>query len=130
MHIKQTYLAWTAALSASVLAPLSVFAIDLQPGLKGSTENLTASTPGDINKTNLVSLIGNIVSALLGTLGIIFLLIVVYAGYLYLTAMGEKDNITKAKTLLKNGIFGIVLVVAAYAISSFTVTVLTKVTGG
>lgn len=50
--------------------------------------------------------------------GILFLLIIIYAGFLWMTASGNEEQIGKAKAWLKNGIIGLVIIFAAYTISS------------
>jgi hypothetical protein len=43
-------------------------------------------------------------------LGILLVLSIIYAGYLYVTSAGNKDNITKAQTLLKSVFIAVLLV--------------------
>lgn len=75
--------------------------------------------------------IGRIIQFFLGFLAIIFVAMLIYAGFLYLTAGGDSGKASKAKDMIRNAIIGVIIVLAAYAI---TVTVITKVqeamTGG
>ncbi len=80
------------------------------------------------NQTTLPQLIGNLVKILIGALGIVFLLLTVYAGYLYLTARGEEKNVEHAKDTLRRGVTGIVIILAAYAIAAFVINLLTNAT--
>ncbi len=75
----------------------------------------------------LEDIIGGIISALLGFLGIIFLIIIIYAGFLWMTAGGNSDQIDKAKKWLINGVIGLILLLAAYAIVNFVIGALTDV---
>lgn len=75
----------------------------------------------------LPELIGNIIKVLLSVLGIIFVVLVVYAGFLYLTAGGEPEKVKKAKTLLSQSIIGLIIIVAAYAIAAFVIDALVEV---
>jgi hypothetical protein len=43
----------------------------------------------------------------------------IYAGILWMTAEGNDQQVAKAKSLLINSIIGIIIVFAAYAITSF-----------
>lgn len=54
-------------------------------------------------------------------LGIIFLSIIVYAGFRWLTAGGNDDNISKARGLIFNGIIGLIIVLSAYAVTIFII---------
>ena len=71
--------------------------------------------------SDLPTLIGGIIKTVLGILGIVFVVYVVYAGYLWMTASGEKDKVEKSKKLLGQAVIGIVIIVAAYAISAFVI---------
>ena len=69
---------------------------------------------------------GTIIGAILAFVGVIFLVLTIYGGFLWMTAGGNPDQIKKAKGLIVNSIIGLVIVLAAYAIVSF---VLTSITG-
>jgi hypothetical protein len=77
---------------------------------------------------SLPVIVGNVISVLLGILGIIFLVLVVYAGFLYLTAQGEDAQVKKAKAILTKAVIGILLVMSSYAITNVVVDAMTKVT--
>jgi len=70
----------------------------------------------DATNNDLPTLIGNIISALLSVLGIIFVVLVVYAGFLYLTAQGEDTKVKKAKTALQFSVIGFVLMLLSFPI--------------
>ena len=60
----------------------------------------------------------------------IFLLLTVYAGYLWLTARGEEEPIKKAQKIIIASVIGLVIVVSAYSITNFVVPrILEKTTG-
>ncbi len=69
-------------------------------------------------------LIGRFIAVLLSLLGVILLGIILYAGFLWMTAGGNEENITKAKALMRNGVIGIVIIVLSFAITSFVVNLL------
>lgn len=70
---------------------------------------------------NLPTFIGNIISALLAFTGMIFLVITVYAGVMYMTAAGDEGKVKKAKSMLSSSIIGLLIVIGAYAFTSFVV---------
>jgi cytochrome bd-type quinol oxidase subunit 2 len=80
-----------------------------EAGLKKATETTFAETLGFIIKTAL------------SLVGIIFTALMVYAGYLWMTARGESDQIEKAKEIIKGSIIGIVITLGAYSITAFVV---------
>jgi hypothetical protein len=52
--------------------------------------------------------------------GIMFVIAIIYVGYLMLTAKGDDDNIEKAKSMIK-GIFTIVLIILLFMLVVFQV---------
>lgn len=70
---------------------------------------------------DLSGLIGKIIGSLLGFLGVVFVVLMIYAGFLYMTAQGNEDQVTKAKDLIKNAVIGMVIISLAYAITTFVI---------
>ena len=75
-------------------------------------------------KTGIQNIVVTIINSILGLLGVIFLVLVIYAGFLWMTAGGNEDQVGKAKRLLINAIIGVIIIVAAYAISYFVLNAL------
>lgn len=67
----------------------------------------------------LSQIIGAVVEAALALIGAIFLVLMLYAGYNWMTAMGEEEKVEKAKDTIIRAIIGIIIVVGAYAIWNF-----------
>jgi len=76
----------------------------------------------------VILLVAEIIKYLLSFLGVLFMLLVIYAGFLWMTAGGNDEQITKAKSLIKNGIIGLVITLGAGVIVSFFFYVILKVT--
>lgn len=81
----------------------------------------TPQAPGQI--------VALIIRALLGLLGLLFFCLVVYGGFLYMTAGGEESKITKAKGTIKTAVIGLIIILLAYAISSFIISQLLQASG-
>ena len=73
-------------------------------------------------------LIGRIIRTLLGLLGIIFLVLMVYAGFLWMTARGESDPVDKAKDIIRQAIIGLIIVFLAYALTGFIINAVVSAT--
>ncbi len=71
---------------------------------------------------SLPALIGKVIQALLGVVGVIFLVLTVYAGIMYMTAGGDPGKVEKAKKIIINSLIGLIIVIGAYAFTSFVVT--------
>ena len=68
------------------------------------------------DKSTLSVIVGQAVNILLSFLGIIFIILIILAGYRWMTASGNQETITQAKGSLKSSIIGLLIVVGAYAI--------------
>ena len=79
-----------------------------------SSEDATPNTGTDV-----LSVIGNVLNIALGLLGVVLLLLSIYAGFLWMTAGGNEEQVAKAKTLLRNAIIGLIITLSAYSISYF-----------
>lgn len=64
---------------------------------------------------------GRILNVFFGVLGIVFLALMLYGGYIWMTARGSEELVTKAKDLITQAIIGIVIIIAAYAITEFVI---------
>jgi len=90
--------------------------------LPGAGENANAA---DV-KVNVI--IGNLINAFLSIFGIIFMLLVIYGGYKWMMARGNEEDITKAKSMIRGAVIGLVIVMSAYAISYFVTSALQSAT--
>jgi len=81
-------------------------------------------------ETTFAEILGSVVQSVLSFIGIIFLSLMVYAGFLWMTARGEQDQIEKAKKIINAAIIGLIITVGAYSITAFIVPrVLSRATG-
>ena len=67
--------------------------------------------------------ISSILSAALSFLGVIFLLLMIYGGVTWMIARGNEKNVDRAKDIIFDSIIGLVIVIAAYAITYFVTSV-------
>ena len=90
-----------------------------QGNLNNALPNLTKSgqKAGTEGAKDLEVVIGNAIGTALSLVGLIFLVLMVYAGYLWMTARGEEEQVTKARKIIVGSLIGIVIVVSAYAIT-------------
>lgn len=116
MKLFHKFGAWVSALPI-LLLPATAFA-QLQKSKDTLTEIGTKITD---NEQELPELIGSLINVFLGILGIIFVIYTVYAGYLWMTAGGDDKKVTTSKQMLGRAVIGIVIIVAAYAISTFVI---------
>ena len=96
--------------------------------LQNSLTNVASKGYGTVVAPDLPLIIGQIVQAVLGLLGVVFMVLTVYGGYLWLIARGDETQVEKAKETIKNGVIGLAIMLGAYAISSFVVGRIVNVT--
>ena len=73
-------------------------------------------------------MIGRLVNIALGFVGIILLGYIIFAGFLWMTAGGDTKKVDTAQAMIKNAVIGLLIVVAAFAISNFVLNSLVNVT--
>lgn len=115
-----------AALFFLSLMPLiAVHAVVLTPadtGLPETAANAGYRTTG----TSVPQFVGVIINAALGIIGVIFLVLIVYGGMLWMLSEGDETKVGNARGLIFHSIIGLILVLSAYAITSFVVGSLIK----
>ena len=73
-----------------------------------------------IDDQDLGGYIGSrVITPLLSLVGLIFLLLMIYAGFLWMTAAGNETQVGKAKNIMTAAVIGTIIIAAAYAITNF-----------
>ncbi len=67
-----------------------------------------------------------IINIVFSFLGIITVAVIIYAGFLWITAGGEEEKATQGRTLLFQAFVGLVIILSAYLISYFVIDQLVK----
>jgi hypothetical protein len=75
-------------------------------------------------------IVGNTVNVLLGAFGSLFLALIIWGGFQYMTAQGDEPKVKKAQETIKNAIIGMVIVTASYAIATFVLRAVTSISTG
>lgn len=78
----------------------------------------------------LIETIVGIIQVIIGFLGIVALIIVLIGGFKWMTAAGNEEKVAEAKKLLGAGVIGLVIILAAWAITTFVIGALINATGG
>jgi hypothetical protein len=95
------------------------------------TQNANLNTTAGFDTTASVgSIVAMVIKAFLGLLGVIFIILMVLAGYNWMTAAGDEQKVEKAKDEIKRAIIGLIIVTSAYAISYFVFKALGNTTTG
>ncbi|MFA6918949.1 MAG: hypothetical protein WC244_02440, partial [Patescibacteria group bacterium] len=110
------------------LSFISVSNFALAQSASGNLAALGASA--GLANTSLPTLLGNIVRVLLSLLGVAAVLIMLYAGFIWMTAGGDPGKVDKAKRIMVGGVIGLIIIVASFAIASFVMNAINGTGGG
>ncbi len=103
------------------------FAANLQDAfgkpLQDAAGSAGAGYNTDVNST-VESVAGLVIKMALSFIGVIFLLLAIYGGYIWMTARGNEQEVEKAHNIIISAIIGLIVVIAAYAMSWFVIQVL------
>lgn len=83
----------------------------------------------DAGPNKLAEIVGIVIQAFLGILGVLFISYLVFAGYAWMTAQGDEEKVTKAKDTIQRAVIGLIVTIAAYAISYWVFNRLLSATG-
>ena len=69
----------------------------------------------------------SIIKVIMTFLGIVAVLVILLGGFKWMTAGGSEDKVAEARKLIVAGIIGLVIILSAWAITSFVITQMTDV---
>lgn len=89
----------------------------------GTATNLGTDVP-------IIETVANIINIVLGFLGVIVVVGIIYGGFLMMTSAGNEERTGQGRKIVAAGVIGLVIILAAYAIAQFVVGNLINETGG
>ncbi|HCB55518.1 MAG: hypothetical protein UU08_C0007G0016 [Candidatus Uhrbacteria bacterium GW2011_GWE2_40_58] len=84
---------------------------------------------GFTTSVDITVIIARLIRTAISLLGIVAVVFVVYAGFLWMTAGGDKERVTKARGMIINALIGLVIVLSAFTITQFVLRSLEEATG-
>lgn len=88
----------------------------------------TAGAAGNrLPQTNdsVATVAGRVVNAILSLVGIVFMVLIIWAGVQWMLSLGNSDKVAKARNLMIHSIIGLVIVLGAYLITSYVLSIIT-----
>ncbi len=124
-----------AVLLTILISPALIFAGNNQAIAQNSLlENMESvreeSGFESADETSVSSIAGTIVNITLSFLGIIFVCLIIYAGFIWMTAQGDESKVEKAKNIIIAAVIGIIITISAYIITHFVFSSLNDITYG
>jgi len=107
----------------------SVFSVFFLPQLVSAAVTIenVGGTLG-LGSADLKQTIINVVSFVLGLLGLIAAIMIIYGGFVWLTAGGNEDKVDNAKKIISSAATGLVIILIAWAIVNFVIGTTRNVT--
>lgn len=117
--MKKFLIIFTMALSLLLIPSANIYA---QTDLSQDIAKKSGYATTGVNNNTFSETVGKIIKIVLGSLGVVFLGLTVYAGFLWMTAGGDEGKIEKAMGILKTAVVGLVIILAAYSITYFVLS--------
>lgn len=105
-------------ITVALLAPLAASALTIEE--VGGTLVLGTA--------DLKSTVVKIIQWVLGLLGLIAVIMILYGGFVWMTAGGNEEKVASAKKVISAAVIGLIIVLLAWAIVIFVVKTTTNVT--
>jgi len=116
----------TSLLSFFLVYPASAYSLTGTGGAKKIANQAGYSQTSISNPSSfLATKASEGIAVILSFLGAIFLILMIYSGYIWMTAHGNDAQVTKARTIMTQAVVGLLIVVSAYAITMFIGTLFT-----
>lgn len=107
------------------LLPLSALAVDPKGSLRDA-----ASGTGLVSDKDPVEIIVEVINVLLYFIGSIVIILILWAGFKWMTSAGNADAIKKSRETMLNAVIGLIIIFASYAILNFVFDNLIDIAGG
>lgn len=97
---------------------------DANQAVMDEVRRVAEPTYGAADKNSVSKIISLVINGFLALVGIIFLILMIYGGYLWMMAKGNDEQVKKAQGLIQTAIIGLIIVIGAYAITNFVLDAL------
>lgn len=84
-----------------------------------STAKGTGHLNTKISKLGAYGTASLLIQILLSIIGVLFLILMIWGGFIWMNSRGVESEVTRAKDIIRNSIIGLIIIIAAYAITNF-----------
>ncbi len=128
---KYSVIVLTLLLGAFLLfTPFSALRADssLLSGQTGINE--ISAVYGGNSQPDIRTTIAKIINIALSFMGIIFIVLIIFAGFKYMTAAGNEEKTSEALKLLRNAVIGLIIILMAWGITRYSFCSLSRAANG
>lgn len=72
-----------------------------------------------VDEFSVAQILGRVVNVFISLLAVIFIIIIILAGYKWLTANGSEEKVKAAQDSITRGVIGLIIILSAWAIWTF-----------
>lgn len=107
------------SLSLSIFLPTvsAQLLTNTDKGLAPMTE--TVRKTANFSEISIESIIARVIQIVLGFLGVVFIILMIVAGFKWMIAQGNEEQVTQSIATIRAAIIGLIVVLASYAITYF-----------
>jgi type IV secretory pathway VirB2 component (pilin) len=98
---------------------ISMGAIAITNLIFGSLASSTVVNSYGVQEINSDDLLRNVINLVYYVAGIVAVIVIIIAGIMYSTSVGDSGRITRAKNMILYSVIGLVILIAAFAITQF-----------
>lgn len=110
---------------AAIIAPQMILASSSNlvfADAKTQIESAVNEVGGSENKTDVRGFIGNIIKTMFFVVGVLAVIVIIFAGVTFVMSAGNSQTIQKAKTTIIYAVIGLIVSILSYAIVNFVVS--------
>ncbi len=113
----------TTKITTTVLVSLALLLTAATPALAAVDWGLNYAANIGLGTAEIRNVAASVIQTLLGVLGILALIMILYGGFRWMTSAGSEDGVSAAKKTIGAGIIGLIIIFFAYAIVTFVFNV-------
>ena len=98
------------------------------PGLESvDTGTSTIQEASGLGARNPIDTTSLIINWLLSILGLFFLFLTIYGGFIWMLARGNESEVEKATNIIKAAVIGLIIILISYGLTAFIFTVIVNI---
>ncbi|MFH1822491.1 MAG: MMCAP2_0565 family pilin-like conjugal transfer protein [Patescibacteria group bacterium] len=103
------------------LLVLPYFVFAQTPTMQNQLEELGKEGGYDLaaDEYTISEIVGTVVKAFLSLLGVIFIALMLYGGFTWMTASGDEEKVKKSKDIIRMAIIGLIIIIGSWVIWDF-----------